>query len=223
MRTKSRPSSDEVLAAFRARIKVSTRKSRDHQSVIRRNVDDWVNRRPVTGRRGIFKNLKYNPTGCTIDRKQPLKQRGCLLVDSTSLRATLGKRRTRIPDTVEVGPQEPSLEYDYALSISGGRLVLARRRKGAYEKNLAFLQGGSRSCKQLKYVAHFICQYGITVRLFKKLSLAARLVWAGKPNPAMTIYRSVANRVGKLRHERSKHASLSESHLSGSLSSYSDW
>lgn len=215
-------SSRESLAPLRAKLNVSTRKSRDYNSVLRRNVEDWVNHRRVTQRRGIFKNLKYNPTGCTIDRKQPLKQRGCLLVDS-SLRAIVGKRRTRIPGVLELGPQEPSEEFEYCLAISGGKLKLAKRRNGAYEKNLSFLQGGSRSCKQLKYVAHFICQYGITVRLYKKLSLAARLVWAGKPNPAMTIYRSVANRVGKLRHLRSKHASLSESHLSESLSSFSDW
>jgi len=201
----------------------STRKSRDLNSKLRRNVQQWKNHEKVTQRRGVFKNLTYNPTGYRLDRKQPLKQRGCMLVNSHNLTATLGKRRTVIEEAVPLGPQEMDPILGYALTISGGKLCLVPRMGGAYMKNLKFLQGNQKSCRHLKYVAHFISDYGITVRLYKKLSLAAMLVTIGKANRAMRLYRSVANRCGYLRHKWTEHAILSEGHLSGNSSYSSDW
>jgi hypothetical protein len=192
--------------------------------MLSRHVEQWKDGLRVTSRRGVFKNLQYNPCGYTIKRKQPLKQTGCLLVDRHSLRANLGKRRAIFPDAVDLGPQEEEPNSNFALVISKGKLKLNNYSKPhkAYQKNLSFLHGGKRSCKQLKYVARFICDYGITVRLYRKLSLAALLVTAGKANAALRLYRSVANRCGQLRH-RTEHAfDVREPSLSDS-SSCSDW
>jgi len=198
--------------------------SQDFRSKLRRNVQQWTNRERVTQKRGVFKNLSYNPTGYRLDKKQPLKQRGCMLVNSRDLTATLGKRRTVIEDTVPLGPQQEDPVLGYTLAISGGKLCLAPRFGGSYMRNLRFLQGNRGSCRQLKYVAHFISDYGITVRLYRKLSLAAMLVISGRANAAMRLYRSVANRCGYLRHKlMSKHASLSGGHPSESSSHSSDW
>lgn len=191
--------------------------------ILRRNVRQWKNRERVTQRRGVFKNLGYNPTGYRLDRREPLKQRGCLLVNPKTLTARLGKRRTVKEDTVPLGPQQLDPVLGYVLTISGGKLCLQARMGRSYQMNLRFLQGNRKSCRQLKFIAYFITDYGITVRLYRKLSLAARLVVNGKANAAMRLYRSVANRCGYLRHKWTEHAIMSEGHLSGNSSSSSDW
>lgn len=204
----------------------STRKSRDLNSKLRRNAEQWVNGSRVRSRRGIFKNLGYNPCGCNISKTEPLKLRGCLLVDRHGIRANIGKRRAKIPDCVEVGPQAWDLNNGYALVISEGKLKLKNysfQPARAVKKNLAFLQGGKRSCKQLKFVAHFITEYGITLRLYRKLALAATLVRAGKPNAAFSLYRSVANRCGQLRSKKAKHAIYVQEPSFSDSSQSSDW
>jgi len=197
----------------------STRKSRELNSRLRENVAQWKNRQRVRKRRGPFKNLRYNPCGFTIDKEQPLKQRGCLLVDRTSLRATLGKRRSQVGSAHDVRLHPQDAVDSYCLAISDGRLVIQSGKARAYEKNLAFLQGSKRSCRQLKYVAYFICDFGITVRLYRKLALAATLVRAGKPNSAYKLYRHIAARCWFLRQRLSEPVSLAESDLS-SISSF---
>jgi hypothetical protein len=203
----------------------SGRKARDYDSLLRRNVEQWKNHQHVESRRGVFKNLSCNRNGYTINRKEPLKQRGCLLVNRRTLRATLGKRRTVLPDTLELGPQAEDPVTTYSLAISGGKVCLRThicRPKRAYMKNLAFIQGGKKSSRHVKYVARFISDYGITVRLFRKLLLAATLVMKGKPNQAYALYRSVSNRCGHLR-ANAEHANyVREPSLSDS-SHYSDW
>jgi hypothetical protein len=188
-------------------------------------VEQWKNHERVSPRRGVFKNLSCNRNGYTINRKEPLKQRGCLLVNRRTLRATLGKRRTILPETLELGPQPEDPVYTYSLAISGGRVCLQThmcKPKKAYMKNLTFLQGGKKSSNHIKFVARFISDYGITVRLFRKLLLAATLVMKGKPNQAYALYRSVSNRCGHIR-AKAEHANyVREPSLSDS-SQYSDW
>jgi hypothetical protein len=206
-------------------ISFSGRKARELNSKLQNNVEQWKNFQRVTSRRGVFKNLGCNRTGYTIDRKQPLKQRGCLLVDPKTLNARLGKRRSRLGNTIELGPAPKLQDKYYCLSISDSRLKLQVRNslRAAYEKNLSFLQGGKKSCKHLKYIAYFICEFGITLRLYRKLSLAAKLVFAGKPNRAFQIIRSVAGRCGNLRHKWAEHAIIEREPSLSDSSQYSDW
>jgi hypothetical protein len=214
--------SQEELSAC---IGFSARKSRNLNSKLHRNAKLWENRDPVEQKRGLFKNLTYNPCGYTIKRKEPLKQRGCLLVNRHSLRASIGKRRSSVPESLDLGPQEEGPTNNYAFVISDGRLKLKNyecKPAKAYNKNLAFLQGGRKSCRQLKYVARFITDYGITKRLYRKLSLAAMLVIKGKANAASQIYRSVANRCGQLRYKAEHALFVREPSLSDS-SLDSDW
>jgi hypothetical protein len=148
-----------------------------------------------------------------------------MLVDSKTLKARLGKRRSRVENTIDVGPAEKSEDHYYSLSISEGRLKLQLRKSkfSAFKKNLAFLQGGPKSCRQLRYVAYFICDHGITLRLYRKLALAGMLVHKGKSNEAFRIVRSVANRCGYLRHKWGEHAIIVQEPSLSDSSQYSDW
>lgn len=167
---------------------------------VRRNADQWKRGERVTRKRGLFKNVGNNPCGVLISRREPLKQRGCLLVDRTSLTAKLGKRRSVVQNIVQWGFREKS-DTKYCLAISQGKLCLqaCSSTARAFKKNLRFLQGGGRSCKQLKFIAHVITDVGITVRIYRKLSFAALLLQAGAPGKAYRVYKSVATQVGSRR------------------------
>lgn len=197
------------------------RVGRVSRPLLRENARKWRDHETVTCRRGVFKNLGYNPCGYTIDRHQPLKYRGCLNVNPKTLRAHLGKRRTVDPTVQDLEPKR-SQDSFYYFCISSGKLGLkpSDNYRRAFSKNLSFLGGGKKSCKQLKYVVHFITENGITVRLYRKLSLALLLVMCGKPGRAHKIYRSVSNRCGTLRNRSMRN--VQEPSLSDS-SYYSDW
>lgn len=220
-----REDSFKLAPGIAAWIGYSSRKSRDLDSQLHRNVEQWKSRDRVCRRRGVFKNLGYNPCGYTINKKEPLKLTGSLLVDRRTLRATIGKRRTKVPGAEEIGPRE-GIEYEdgFALVISEGKLMLKNYHNPAkaYAKNLAFLQGGRKSCGQLKYIASFIVENGITARLYKKVALANLLVRCGKPNPAYRLLRSVSNRCGQLC-RKTEHASFVREPSLSDSSSWSDW
>lgn len=212
-----------------ARKSRAAREGRAKDPELYRNVEQWRSRSRVRHRRGVFKNLGYNPCGYQIHKSEPLKQTGSLLVDRRTLRATIGKRRTKVPGAVPFGPKKYSgVEYEnsYALVISEGKLMMKDYHGlhgKALAKNLAFFQGGIRSCKQLKSIAAFIVEFGITARLYKKVALACLLTRLGKPNPAHRLLRSVADRCGNLRRKLTEHAiQVWEPSLYDS-SSDSDW
>jgi len=173
---------------------------RGNSSRVRRNAEQWKKGKRVVQKRGLFKNIRNNPCGISISKLEPLKQRGCLLVDRASLTAKLGKRRSAVQGETNWGFREKS-HVKYCLAISRGKLCLQECRKPAqaYNKNLRFLQGGGRSCKQLKFIAHVISDIGITLRLYRKLSYAAVLLYAGAPGKAYKVYKSVATQVGSRR------------------------
>jgi hypothetical protein len=169
-------------------------------SKVRSNAEQWKRGERVTQKRGLFKSVRNNPCGISISKREPLKQRGCLLVDRASLTAKLGKRRSAVQGETDWGFREES-HVKYCLAISRGKLCLqeCRNPAQAYMKNLRFLQGGRRSCKQLKFIAHLITDIGITLRLYRKLSYAATLLYAGAPAKAHKVYKSVATQVGSRR------------------------
>lgn len=166
---------------------------------------------------------KFNPTGIPLDKGDPLRQTGILLV-RPSLQAIVGKKSTKIPGAFDLGPVK-EVDGPVRIVISNRKVGLVRCEdpERAFQQNLRFFRTGRTCCKQLKYVVRHITRHGTTRRDFMRLRFASHMQYIGKPAKAFQVIKALSQRIGcliaanklpRMLHEERSRPSYSSSHYS---------
>lgn len=144
----------------------------------------------------MARNRKFNPTGIPLNKGDPLRQTGILLV-RPSLQAIVGKKSTTVRGAFDLRPVSDG-PVRIVISDRKVRLVKCEDPEKAFQSNLKFFRTGRTCCKQLKYVVWHITRHGTTRREFMRLRYASHLQYIGRPARAFQVVKSLSQRIGCL-------------------------
>jgi hypothetical protein len=144
----------------------------------------------------MARTRKFNPTGIPLNKKDPLRQTGILLV-RPSLQAIVGKKSTSLRGAFELQPVKNG-PVRIVISDRKVRMINCEDPEKAFQSNLKFFRTGRTCCKQLKYVVRHITRHGTTRRDFMRLRYASHLQFIGRPARAFQVVKSLSQRIGCL-------------------------